>query len=796
MALTVAWPRVAATRRMGVLLAVLVIILSVAAILMPAVAAERRVALVIGNGAYERAPLPNTINDARAMTQTLESLGFKVNTLLNGTQKEMIAAIYALSAELEKGGVGLFYYAGHAVQIRGRNFMIPIGARISVEDHVEPESVDLYRMLGRMAGARNSLNIVILDACRDNPFGETFRYNVGGLAQTRAPANSFIAYAAAPGELAADGTGTNSFYTGALVKMMTEPGLSIEEMFKKVSVEVRRATNGQQIPWTSSSITQDFYFTAAPKSAGGAVSTGENKVLDREVVYWQAIYNSTKPQYFDDFLALFPDGVFAGMAREKLAEFGAAEAARDGGKSPDDVAVQRQASPKAAEEMMLAIDQAMAKAGKEGADYAAQVEAGTRVVKERLRRREEIRRQAEEEMRRQAEEARKQLVRAAAEKANKQYQEQLAKAEAEAEATKQRLIAEAAKKAEAARNQAVEEEAARFAKATKLALSLAQRQADKETQEGLAAADKLAQESRREELAKASNDAAEDYRKALAQAEVAAEQMRLRMIEIAKDRADKMLQQKLSEAKRTAAENERVLREKLKRKVEDEAARKLAATTRQINADASAALKVAELRAAEEFEAAIASAREKAEREQAKVIAEAKKAAEAKRDAQIARLAAPPAKTPPGIEKKEAADQARVPEIKNAPGEPKPQPAEDSPPTLQELGLDDNVPAELKRNIYVAMAKAQKRGEGRRGQMLAAVEAIKQYRASKSAAPKASDAPPPTTPLGLTNTNPEIRKIIESTMTLGQRTGKNYDTQVRDALEAVKTYRERNSQSQ
>jgi len=213
----------------------------------PAFAAERRVALVVGNGAYAQSPLPNTINDARAMTEVLGRLGFKVITRLNSTQREMLLAIVEFGQELEKGGVGLFYYAGHAVQIRGKNFMIPINAKISVEDHVEPESVDLNKVIGRMAGARNKLNIVILDSCRDNPFGDTFNFYSEGLAQTRAPAGSYIAYAAAPGELAADGTGANSFYTGALIR--TPCGVSgFEALFVHGTLNVVRPS---KLSWTN-----------------------------------------------------------------------------------------------------------------------------------------------------------------------------------------------------------------------------------------------------------------------------------------------------------------------------------------------------------------------------------------------------------------------------------------------------------------------------------------------------------------------------------------------------------------
>ena len=347
---------------------VLIVIVPVLALgALPAAAAERRVALVFGNGAYAQSPLTNTINDARGMTDVLGRLGFKVIMRLNSTQREMLHAIIEFGQELEKGGVGLFYYAGHAVQIRGKNFMIPIGARISVEDHVEPESVDLNKVIGRMAGARNKLNIVILDACRDNPFGDTFNFYSEGLAQTRAPAGTYIAYAAAPGELAADGTGANSFYTGALVKTLGIQGLPIEETFKRVRAAVLTETKGFQVPWTSSSITEDFYFNPVPPDAANKKSEATAKAVDREVVFWQSIYNSSRANDFEAYLTQFPKGNFATLARNRLVELQTETPAPPGETPP--VIAGNGTDPA----LLGVIDQAIGDARSDGADYATQI---------------------------------------------------------------------------------------------------------------------------------------------------------------------------------------------------------------------------------------------------------------------------------------------------------------------------------------------------------------------------------------------------------------------------------------
>ncbi len=227
---------------------------------------EQRVALVIGNSAYETVPLRNPVNDARSMGRTLGELGFDVAVRENLTQKEMKMEIQAFGQKLQKGGVGLFYFAGHGIQVNGRNFLIPVGAKIDHEKQVEYEGVDAGSVLAEMEFAHNRLNIVILDACRDNPFARSFRSTSVGLASINAPSGTLIAYATSPGSVANDGPGENGVYTGELIKAMQVPGLRIEDVFKQVRASVRESTQGKQIPWESSSMEGDFYFR--PPSAG------------------------------------------------------------------------------------------------------------------------------------------------------------------------------------------------------------------------------------------------------------------------------------------------------------------------------------------------------------------------------------------------------------------------------------------------------------------------------------------------------------------------------------------------
>jgi hypothetical protein len=236
---------------------------------------EKRTALVLGNGAYPSSPLRNPVRDARGMAAALRGHGFEVTLLEDAGQKETRRAINELGKKLREGGVGLFYYAGHGLQVGGRNYLVPVDAAIQDENEVEIEAVDVAGVLSRMDAARNRLNLVILDACRDNPYARSFRSPVRGLASIDAPAGTLIAYATAPGRVARDGTGANGLYTGELLRAMAVPGLRIEDVFKRVRQSVQQQTNGEQVPWESSSLVGDFVFSgraaaavAAPTLAG------------------------------------------------------------------------------------------------------------------------------------------------------------------------------------------------------------------------------------------------------------------------------------------------------------------------------------------------------------------------------------------------------------------------------------------------------------------------------------------------------------------------------------------------
>lgn len=266
-------------RNLGVLAAIALIV----AIAMPCGAAptqkqagERRVALVVGNGKYVAAPqLANPGNDARLIAATLAGLGFELvggGALIDLDKANLELAIRRFGEKLAGAGVGLFYYAGHGIQLRGANYLIPVSARLDREADVKYELVDASFVLDEMGNAGTRLNMMVLDACRNNPFaGRGWRSIQSGLAQMQAPGGTIIGYATQPGAVAQDGAGANGPYASALAAAMKKPGLSVLETFNEAGVQVQKATGGQQQPWIATSPLEGrFAFAAASAAAPAA----------------------------------------------------------------------------------------------------------------------------------------------------------------------------------------------------------------------------------------------------------------------------------------------------------------------------------------------------------------------------------------------------------------------------------------------------------------------------------------------------------------------------------------------
>ncbi len=269
--------------------------------------AEARIALVVGNGAYTAVSgLTNPVSDADLIANTLQGLGFEVTLLRDSTKAGMSKAVADFGSALRAGGpdaTGLFYYAGHGVQSFGRNYLLPVDAAISNAADLDLVAVDAESILRQMASARNRTNIVILDACRNNPFATLADLGDNGLAEMKAPTGTFLAYATAPREVALDGADGNSPFTKALAAMIVTQGLPIEQVFKEVRVAVLDATGGRQTPWDTSSLTENFTFAEAESD---------------EEHLWETVRVSGDPVQIKLFLKAYPDTAYRREAETLL----------------------------------------------------------------------------------------------------------------------------------------------------------------------------------------------------------------------------------------------------------------------------------------------------------------------------------------------------------------------------------------------------------------------------------------------------------------------------------------------
>jgi hypothetical protein len=224
---------------------------------------QKRLALVIGNGKYIHSlELDNPVNDARAMRDALQNVGFEVSEFENLNSAQIMQAMDNFGARLKEYSIGLFYYAGHGIQSKGSNYLIPVDANIKAEQQIQYDCVNAERILALMEAAGSKINIVILDACRNNPFERSWSRAVegGGLAFMNAPTGSLIAYSTSPGRTASDGSGSNGLYTSALLENIKTPDITILQMFQNVRRTVSEKSGKSQIPWESTSLTNDFYF--------------------------------------------------------------------------------------------------------------------------------------------------------------------------------------------------------------------------------------------------------------------------------------------------------------------------------------------------------------------------------------------------------------------------------------------------------------------------------------------------------------------------------------------------------
>ena len=278
-----------------------------------------RLALIIGNSAYRDAPLVNPANDAKAVTGLFTRAGFTVDSRLNASRAEMMAAIESFGTAVRRPETKLvvFYYAGHGAQLDWRNYLLPVDAVVEKQEDMKQRCVDLGLLLGQLSAAKDKTFVVILDACRNNPFGSAYRPEQKGLSQFDAPVGSLLAYATAPGNVASDGEGQNGLYTENLVRELGRRDTRIEDALKRVRLNVRLASHGEQIPWETTSLESDVFIF---KEGQRQLTEAElEQLVEADVSEWTRIKSSKKVDDWVGYLRTFPNGRFAEIAQMRLA---------------------------------------------------------------------------------------------------------------------------------------------------------------------------------------------------------------------------------------------------------------------------------------------------------------------------------------------------------------------------------------------------------------------------------------------------------------------------------------------
>ncbi|MCC5887436.1 MAG: caspase family protein [Gammaproteobacteria bacterium] len=297
--------------------------------------ANQRIALVIGNNAYPKAPLFNPVNDANAVSAELRGLGFEVVKVTDADLASMQGALLEFAGRIRDGATALVFFAGHGIQANGRNYLIPVDASLESAGRLRFEALEMGDVLEELEYSGSRLNLVILDACRNNPFLGRTRGASGGLAAVDAATGTLIAYATAPGATASDGSGSNGLYTEHLLQALRIPNLQAEEVFKQVRIAVAQRSGGEQVPWESSSLTGDFIFNQQPIGPGGSASpalvgegaAGMGSVRERsaETLFWETVLGNDRVAGYQSYLDAFPDGIFSALAADRIAVLEAAQ---------------------------------------------------------------------------------------------------------------------------------------------------------------------------------------------------------------------------------------------------------------------------------------------------------------------------------------------------------------------------------------------------------------------------------------------------------------------------------------
>lgn len=453
-------------------------------------AGGERLALVIGNASYPGNELLNPKNDARAITELLTKAGFQVDARYDASRGDLQQAIQRFGQRLKDPQVrfAVFYYAGHGLQQDWRNYLVPVDAKVRGAADVQKQTVEVGELMRYMSEAKGRNYLVILDACREDPFVGAYRPAAKGLSPFDAPAGSLLAYATAPGQLAYDGRGANGLYTKHLVRELALPDTSLEDAFKRVRLNVRMESEGRQIPWESTSLEQDVILFPQRK---GTLSVAElEQRFEQEMAAWSRVRNSNDVQRLTEFIRSYPSGNASELAQARLNRLLEDELRKNEDARREEA--KRKAAQAEAERLKAeaVLKQQLEAAEREAARVAAAREAARREAEQEAARvaaeREAARREAE----------RAEAARIAAEKADAQ---RLAAAEA---AARQRAAEEASarrrQEADARQRERERQEAVRLAEQRAAEIEARRRQAEAQERQAAEARAREAEAARRE----------------------------------------------------------------------------------------------------------------------------------------------------------------------------------------------------------------------------------------------------------------------------------------------------------
>lgn len=304
--------------------------------------AAQKAALVIGNSEYVAASdrLKNPVNDAKAVATRLKELGYDTNIVLNATVKNMLDGLNKLVETVDSGGTAIVYYAGHGIQLETKNYLVPVDAKMDNRDMIPRETVQLQEIIDKLQNSGAANRVIIIDACRNDPFPKSFRSGTRGLVREQLNISNgmMVLYAASPNEVAADGTGNHGTFTQAFLQGLNQQGVKLPEMMDDIRDNVRKATNGKQNPYYEGTGLARFMLLPATPT----VPAPTPLAVDAELTFWNSIANSSDASDYAEYLKAYPKGKFAGLAQSRQNKYAAKPTSTS---KLDQLRVEREQSP-------------------------------------------------------------------------------------------------------------------------------------------------------------------------------------------------------------------------------------------------------------------------------------------------------------------------------------------------------------------------------------------------------------------------------------------------------------------